>query len=612
MHRLFFIYLLLPIITICLLLPCPVSAQLSDSLYNEWNKLNDSTKVEAYLLYVQKNYRNEPDICYKLATEAIEISSINELKHSLSKAYSLTGVILKNKGDFSLALENHHQSLRLNEELGSRHALATNYNDIGIVYKSMGEYEKALDVYLKANALALELDLKRGVVMTLNNIGTIYEALNNSENSIAYYNQAYSKAVEYEIIDAQAIALNNLGETYANKGDGILARRYFKETLEIDRKTGDLIGSVSSMLNIAATYIGSKKFDSASYFYENAKTIANDLGAKQLMLQVYNGYTKMYQDMGNYRMAFSSLQTARSYQDSLYNENRIKQLAEVEAKYEADKKDQEIKMLRQEQIIKTIEIKQHEAERFALISLIFLGILILIFLYKRYQNKQQQQFNAKILRQKEEHLAAIVETQEQERKRIAKDLHDGVGQTLSGVKLALSAIEQSNEVTSNKQRTISELKNIVDEACSEVRTISHQMMPRVLQEEGLIPAIADMLEKSFRFANIDYQFEHFGISERFKESIEIGLYRISQELVNNIIKHSGADKVTVQLIKSRKMLVLIVEDNGKGLPKTPDKSKGIGLMSISSRVETIHGEFNLEPSPHSGTLATIRIPIEIS
>lgn len=604
-------YSILLFLFLFLLIPFPTEAQLSDSLLHSWENLSDSARVQEYLDYTQKNYRTEPDICFELTRNAIELSAKNNLKNSLSRAYSLKGVMLKNKGDFSASLEFHLKSMQLNEELGHKNALATNHNDIGIVYKSMGEYEKALDSYLKANALATELDLKRGIVMTLNNIGTIYEALDNTENSLEYYNRSYTKAVEFDILDAQAIALNNLGETYANKGDGILARKYFKETLEIDNKTGDRFGSVSSLLNIAATYIGSKQYDSASQYFEKALIIATDLNANQLLLHIYKGYTKMYEDMGDYQKAYHAVKLAGNYQDSLYSENRIKQLAEVEAKYEADKKDKEIRMLRQEQMIKSIEIKQHEAERLALISLIFLGILILFYLYKRYQNKQQQLFSKQLIKQKEEHLAAIVETQEQERKRIAKDLHDGVGQTLSGVKLALSVIEQSDEVNTHKLNKIRELKNIVDEACTEVRTISHQMMPRVLQEEGLIPALSDMLEKSFRFSKIEYQFEHFGIEGRLKENVEIGLYRISQELVNNIIKHSGADKVTVQLFKSGKMLVLIVEDNGKGIVENEKKRKGIGLMSISSRVETIHGEFNLEPSPNSGTLATIRIPMEV-
>ncbi len=137
-------------------------------------------------------------------------------------------------------------------------------------------------------------------------------------------------------------------------------------------------------------------------------------------------------------------------------------------------------------------------------------------------------------------------------------------------------------------------------------------MPRVLGEMGLIPALADMLEKSLGLTEIKYEFEHHNIGEqRFTESIEISLYRICQELINNIIKHSEARAVSVQLLKTKTHLVLVVEDNGKGFKwNDPNSRNGIGLMNINSRAQAIHGEVNYEPSPQQGTVATIRVPLD--
>ena len=154
------------------------------------------------------------------------------------------------------------------------------------------------------------------------------------------------------------------------------------------------------------------------------------------------------------------------------------------------------------------------------------------------------------------------------------------------------------------------ITSVLDHTIQDVRNLSHHMMPRILKEDGLIPALEDMLDKTFRYSPVQYHFEHFGVDKRFAEQVEIGLYRISQELINNIIKHSEATQVSVQLLKNGKILVLLVEDNGKGFKTIKEKQKGIGLMNITSRVETIHGEFNLQPSPESGMLATVRIPVE--
>ncbi len=121
-------------------------------------------------------------------------------------------------------------------------------------------------------------------------------------------------------------------------------------------------------------------------------------------------------------------------------------------------------------------------------------------------------------------------------------------------------------------------------------------------------AIQDMLKKCLDPTNLKYEFEHFKVEGRFAENVEISLYRITQELVNNVIKHSGATEIAVQLIKSKSKLLLIVEDNGSGF-NVKKENDGIGLMNIKSRLNTINGEVNFEPSPNSGMVATIRIPV---
>ncbi|MDD4373838.1 MAG: tetratricopeptide repeat protein [Bacteroidales bacterium] len=570
----------------------------------------DSTQIDEMINETQRIYRYQPEYALKLIEKSL--LAANEAKYEIlqSRAYSLKGVVLKNKGLFAEAIESHLNSLRINEKIGARNAMATNYNDIGIIYKTMEEYDQALDSYLKANALCEEMNMVRGRIMTLNNIGTIYEAKNEFDNAVQYYNLAYTDAVNEGIKDAQAIILNNLGEIYAEKGESAIAQDYFRQTLKLDKETGDEIGSIYSMINMAGTFVGVKAFDSAAYYYQEAESKAVSFNANQLLAFLYGGMTEMYKQQNNYKKAFETSLKLQTVKDTLYNESRTQQLSEAEARYQTEKKDQEIDLLRQEQLVKELTIQQHQAERFALVSLIILGAMIIWYLYKRNKSRQNELFNKQLLQQKELHLKAIVETQESERKRIAKDLHDGIGQSLSGIRLAMENIsirlEQNNETEGAK---VKELTNTLDQACHEVRNISHQMMPRVLQEDGLIPAIEDMLEKSFSHANITYQFDHFGLSERFAENVEISLYRITQELVNNIIKHSGATEVQVQLLRNKKQLVLLVEDNGKGFQYEKLKAKGIGLMNITSRVETVHGEFNLEPSPVSGTLATIRVPL---
>ncbi len=584
----------------------------SDSLAIKLSETsNDTLRENLILKYIELHYRNEPALCQQLATTLIEQSLKNKHVDVLAHAYSYLGVINKNKGDYSAALENHFCSERINLQKNNKKALATNYNDIGIIYKTLKEYDKALEYYKKANALTVEMEFKRGIVMTNNNIGTIYDAKKDYENAVIYFKIAFEKAIEYDILSGQSIALSNLGEVYGIKGDEQKARIYFTKAMLIDRKTGDDYGLSISYMNIAGTFKHSNSNDSALFYYNKAEEKAKFLKANQLLIDIYSNMYQVFEKAGDYKTALEKHKSYLQYQDSVYNESKAKQLAETEAKYEALKKDQEIKNLKNEQLLANIQQKQYQSERIAWISLFLIGVILIVYFYKRYQQKQIQEFNKKLLVQKESYLKAIVETQEEERKRIAKDLHDGVGQTMSGIKLALVNIVSNFPVDNeSEKKKLMELVQNVDDACVEVRSISHQMMPRLLQEDGLIPSIADMLDKSFAMSDIQYNFEHFGMEKRLRENVEIGVYRICQELINNIIKHSGASSVNVQLFRNGKTMVLLVEDNGKGFEFQDKKDKGIGLLNISSRVETIHGEFNLEPSPISGTLATIRIPID--
>ena len=167
------------------------------------------------------------------------------------------------------------------------------------------------------------------------------------------------------------------------------------------------------------------------------------------------------------------------------------------------------------------------------------------------------------------------------------------------------------DVSDEEKNSYNESKAMLDDSIAELRNISHQMMPRALSDMGLIPALEDMLDKSLGNTDINYEFEHHKMDgERFAENVEVSLYRICQELVNNIIKHSDAKAVSVQLLKTKSHLVMVVEDNGKGFTFGSEKNRnGIGLMNITSRAKAMNGEVNYQPSPEQGTVATIRIPL---
>lgn len=590
------------------ILPFLGYSALSDTLLESARQQPDSLRLGYILKAVSQHYRSLPDESLTWLEEVIKLSYNPPDPGARSQAYRFTGAIYKNRGDYAKSLSFHLKSLKINDSLNNKQALATNYNDIGIVYKNLGDYQNALEAYQKANALVTEMAMPKGIVMTLNNLGTIYEALGQYDDALKYYNRAYAKAQEFGILEGTSITLSNIGELYANRGDHKSALTYFREAISLDEKTGDLVGSAITRLNMAAMFIGKKQWDSAEYHFNKSKLIAEQYDSYDMLAKVYSGLTRMYEEKGDYKTALQMYKLARNAQDSLYNEVTAKQMAEMRSRFDALQKDREIEHLRSENLLNELKIRQQRADRTALITFFGFGIIIAFMLVRRYQNKRDQKHNLELIKQRDEHLAALVEVQENERKELAKELHDGVGQLLSGLKLGLSALKVKIEKDEDNIRNLNELIQIIDQTSSEVRGISHRMMPRILQEEGLVPAIDDMLEKSFRYTNVEWAFEHYGLKERYPEKLEISLFRICQELVNNIIKHSEASKVSVQLVQNQNFLILFVEDNGRGF-NTNNQDKGIGLLNIATRLKNLHGEFTMEPSPDSGLTATVRIPI---
>lgn len=218
--------------------------------------------------------------------------------------------------------------------------------------------------------------------------------------------------------------------------------------------------------------------------------------------------------------------------------------------------------------------------------------------------KERDDYQLAVISEQEKGIEAVFFATEEERKRIAKDLHDGVGQQLSALKRGFE--ELTDRLHKDDKSAAKNIQSLLDQTARETREISHQMMPKSLTELGLLPAMEDALNNAFRPTSISFEFEHFNVKERYSENIELAIFRIFQELVNNIIKHSRATLVNVQLFENQTNLILLVEDNGNGIGDM-DK-EGIGILNIKSRLSALNGRFNIESEDDSGTAATVVIP----
>jgi signal transduction histidine kinase len=319
--------------------------------------------------------------------------------------------------------------------------------------------------------------------------------------------------------------------------------------------------------------------------------------------------------MGNYEQALFWLHEKMQSKNLIANEENAAQMNELQVKYETAQKEQRI--LAQELALERGILQRNLIFIF---TVLFAFLSVALFFFFRYRLRlqqtiteqqsrlQQQQIQELQHRNKLVSLTAMLAGQEEERKRLAKDIHDGLGGLLATVKIQFDRVGELLKDT----HAISEFhrsRNLLDETGKEVRRIAHNMMPHALIKMGLIPALEDLANNIQSANGLRVSLKCIDIMSQMSEEKEAVIYRIAQELCNNVIKHAQASKLLIQLSQHNGTYSLVVEDNGKGFIPGDPAQVGLGMESVSSRVAYLNGNLDIDPKPGKGTSVTIEFPI---
>jgi two-component system, NarL family, sensor kinase len=350
--------------------------------------------------------------------------------------------------------------------------------------------------------------------------------------------------------------------------------------------------------------------------FERARQIALNLGTAGDHMHALNGLASSLAAMGRHREAYGHMREFLSLRDSLFNQERDQRIRQMEAQYQNVVKEQKI----QEQ---ELELARRSSEKRLLIAIVLfilagsIGTLLALISRHRGLRKiaaQEALLRETRIRELEDReklliLNAMIDGQEEERKRIAKDLHDGLGGLLASVKLQLASIQR--EIGKLEQVNLYEQANhMVDTACEEVRRIAHNMMPDALANLGLIAALRDIAEQINRSGGPSVKVISINADERLDEKKEIMLYRIVQELLGNALKYAGANKILIQFSRDGDLLSLTFEDDGTGFdPEKARSQDGLGLRSVESRVRFLNGRIQIIAGPGKGAAFEIEIPL---
>jgi signal transduction histidine kinase len=478
---------------------------------------------------------------------------------SIIAYYNISG-IYRYLGDTSRALAYARQTrsiaLAANNPVYELRSLIV----LGDAFVLAGKWDSVLLIAQTGMAMAEKLKMPFATGMFHAQLGQYYsDSIAGYDTAVSHYRAALDIFTSYSLSFEQAVVLQHLGNVCLKKGD----------------------------------------YDGAIGYLKKATTLARQLDLNQVLFLTLKDLSLALKKNGSLAESNQYLQELLDVKDTLQQRNNRKTVMELEARYQVQKNEAFLAVQQ-----KDIQEKKFTIW-FLLWGLVTLAIISLL-LYRNYRHKQKlQQVKIEELEADKQLAAteAVLKGEEQERTRLAKDLHDGLGGMLSGIKHSLNTLKGSLVMTPDNTQAFERSIDMLDSSVKEMRRVAHNMMPEVLVKFGLDVALKGFCNDINQSSALHVAYKSIGTHyTELNQTTAITIYRIVQELLNNIIKHAEAENAIVQVSKSGDIVSVTVEDDGKGFDtKILEYKGGIGWRNIQSRVDYLKGKLDVQSEPEKGT-----------
>lgn len=540
--------------------------------------------------------------------------------------YELDSVIAYGK----LALENPHP---VEEERSD----VWTYAHLVSAYYYKGDLDISIDYSLKIAEILEEggnqLDLGR----EYSNIGFLLGQANNTEKQLEYLHKSFELLEENKDKEFIATAASNLGLAYLNKKDTINAKKWLETSLELSGLSNDLVAKTQSNYILStieedlnkslqyselsvkyadelkdktsqsnAYYIHADnlyklgKSDEAIYYAEQAVNLAQEIGNKPSLLQAYKTAAGINYDFGKKEKAADYFNTYVILNDSISSAEKAREINEINTKYETEKKEKRI-------VEQELKIQKQQSN--LLLAILGGALLISILGGAIFYNKRKQQAKLKQLQQEKENaiLNSFILGEERERKRISHELHDSVAAMIGAAKMSLESIPHLPQ--DKRMEQLAKVERILERSHADIRHIAHNLLPTVLEKEGLIKATSHFISEinETKLVKISVT-DKSSNTEELSPQLQLMLFRVIQELVNNIIKHSQAQNAEITFSNSLNGLQIEISDDGIGYNDT-NTTENQGLYSITQRLKSIGGNFKIMKRKSGGTQAEVMVTV---
>ena len=548
---------------------------------------------------------NKPELSLKHYQHAIELLENSRADSLKARAYNGVGVYYLKKSDYANALTHFFKALKLFEKANNVKGMGGVLANIGEVYQVKNDVPAAKKYIVQAMEITKKANDMHSYLNAAQTLANIYGMNNQFDSAITIDRMGIEQAEKMGSSKLISSFYNNLGNCYMYSNRPDSARYYFLQCIQLDSASGILHYMVDNYLTLGQLSLKQHQLPEAENFFLKAIHLSDSIKENQLKLHAWKALGQLYSNQKNFIKANAAKDSAANIKDRIINEKSENKIAELRELYETEKKEQ------------TIALQQVKLSRQKLMltgGVVLLASLILSgwLLYRRYKIKKEKELQEAILRQREKATLEILQVEDQERRRIAAELHDGVGQVMLAAWMNLQALEpEMATLQPQQQQSLSKAIAMVGEGCKEVREVSHSMMPGALMNKGLQGALKDFTKQIDRKI-IAINLHHEGLDKPLNEITESILYRVIQECVNNTIKHAQATELDISLHHNQEGTSVLLEDNGNGFDVkkifNDNQHAGLGLQNIKTRVEFLNGKVEWDSSPGNGTVVTIFIP----
>jgi two-component system, NarL family, sensor kinase len=532
--------------------------------------------------------------------EAIEILKKTNRRDKLANLYNNTAMIYAAQNDIPESLGLYLKAEEIYEQLNDSSALAFMSGNLATIYLDLREYEPAYLYSLKSVLLCRSLHQTQGLGAGLINLASSLVNLQRFDTALVVCSDARDYSTRYEGVETNTKAMSLINSAYIGMGKFDLLRINSNGLIAAARKVADSEALCSGLSGLVTYYLHEKNYPMAEHYSRECIRTAKGDSLSLPLRDAYIAAARVEIAKGNVA-GFDLYDDLRdSIDEKVRSDKILRNAQELEAKYSLSKKQAEIDSLNKEKKIQQLTLRQRNTINWILAGVVLVAVLI-GFLYNRSYRQQKQLVAAQ----------AVLQGQVEERTRLAKDLHDGLGSILSSAKYSFNHMKQNLIISPENAAAFEKSMDMLDKSIAELRRVAHNMMPETLMKFGLDTALKDFCSGVDQSGAVKLTYQSFGLEDlAIPDVTSAAVYRIIQELVNNILKHADAKSALVQLIRKDGTLSITVEDDGKGFDrKALEIGGGIGYTSLQNRVTYLKGTVDLQTSPGKGTAVHIELPI---